>query len=73
MTRIIGIGVDVLHLPRLVSLTSRYTSGSSRLAARILSQQELVHWKEISGSEDSRDASLRFLGVRQVCPTIEPV
>lgn len=66
MSRIVGIGVDVLHLPRLVSLTSRQKAGSARLAARILSAQELAHWNEIRTSDELGAASLRFLGVRSM-------
>lgn len=53
---ILGIGVDVVHLPRIASLISR--RGPERFAHRILSHTELDAWK--SRSSDS----VRFLAVR---------
>ncbi|KAF7301333.1 4'-phosphopantetheinyl transferase [Mycena indigotica] len=52
---ILGIGVDVLHLPRIFNLIKRYPS---RLHSRILSAQELL---DLPGNHESR---LRFIAVR---------
>ncbi|GAA5822307.1 hypothetical protein JCM5353_001566 [Sporobolomyces roseus] len=41
---IVGIGVDLLHLPRLRSLLKR--RNPQQLASRILSNEELQEWKE---------------------------
>lgn len=57
---ILGIGVDLVHVPRIVSLIKR--RGSGRLASRILSQEELARWKEIPSNDEPR--SVRFLAVR---------
>ncbi|KAH7909836.1 4'-phosphopantetheinyl transferase superfamily-domain-containing protein [Hygrophoropsis aurantiaca] len=54
-----GIGVDVLHLPRIVSLCSRRRSG--KLASRILSMDEMVVFNTLA-HEEQRQA--RFLAVR---------
>ena len=43
---IIGIGIDIVHAPRILSLVSRRTP--SRLATRILSPSELQQWKKTS-------------------------
>ncbi|VDB83294.1 unnamed protein product [Peniophora sp. CBMAI 1063] len=53
-----GVGIDILHVPRLKALTSR--RGSARLAARILSPPEHTLYDGLSNS----DARLRFLAVR---------
>ena len=68
---ILGIGVDILHLPRLRSLISR--RGVERVSNRILSLPELVEWRQIqlqqseSALEDTREVLERqtsFLAVR---------
>ena len=55
---ILGVGLDIVHLPRIASLVAR--RGPVRLARRILSSKELAAW-----SPDSPEA-LRFLAVRYV-------
>jgi len=57
---ILGIGVDVVHLPRIVALVNRRTA--QRLALRILSTPELEDWRKTSFSEPLQRAS--FLAVR---------
>ncbi|OCH93659.1 4'-phosphopantetheinyl transferase [Obba rivulosa] len=57
---ILGIGVDLIHVPRIVSLLNRRTPG--RLAARILSDEELALWKDIPPGDSARRT--RFLAVR---------
>ncbi|OAX43908.1 4'-phosphopantetheinyl transferase [Rhizopogon vinicolor AM-OR11-026] len=61
---ILGIGVDILHLPRLISLLSR--KGSDAFAARILSTQELRSFQRLreQHGEDNTERIARFLGVR---------
>jgi holo-[acyl-carrier protein] synthase len=54
---ILGIGVDVLHLPRL----SRHLS-DNRLARRILSPAELRDYLALPKEENGK--RIRFLGVR---------
>ncbi|KAI9510449.1 4'-phosphopantetheinyl transferase [Russula earlei] len=70
----LGIGVDILHLPRL----ARHLS-DNRLAKRILSPAELREY--LSLPEEDRGRRIRFLGVRwavkeavykAVCPTLKP-
>ncbi|KAH7924923.1 4'-phosphopantetheinyl transferase [Leucogyrophana mollusca] len=53
-----GIGVDILHVPRLASLFARRPS---RLASRILSVDELSIYNTLSTNEQLR---VRFLAVR---------
>ncbi|EJD01323.1 4'-phosphopantetheinyl transferase [Fomitiporia mediterranea MF3/22] len=53
---ILGVGIDIVHLPRIASLVAR--RGSERLAQRILSPRELPHWRL-----ESKDA-VRYLAVR---------
>lgn len=64
--RIIGTGVDLLHLPRINALCSRVSS--TRLAQRILSEDELKEWSAIS--PNSVELRTRFLGVRWVFPNV---
>jgi holo-[acyl-carrier protein] synthase len=54
---ILGVGVDVLHLPRL----TRHLS-DNRLAKRILSSAELCEYLALPN--DDRERNVRFLGVR---------
>ncbi|KAG2118816.1 4'-phosphopantetheinyl transferase superfamily [Suillus discolor] len=61
---ILGIGVDILHLPRLISLLSR--RGSEAFATRILSSQELRTFQllvEQHGKDETKGIA-QFLGVR---------
>lgn len=57
---ILGLGVDIVHLPRIASLVSRRTS--ARLASRILSAAELSEWENLSSEDMLRQT--RFLAVR---------
>lgn len=59
---IIGIGVDVLHVPRIAALVQR--KSAVRLASRILSHPELTVWNAMA--VEKTDARLRFLAVRCV-------
>ncbi|KAG2146766.1 4'-phosphopantetheinyl transferase superfamily [Suillus clintonianus] len=61
---ILGIGVDILHLPRLISLLNRRRSEA--FATRILSSQELRTFQLLAGQhgEDKTEKTVRFLGVR---------
>jgi len=43
---IIGVGVDIIHVPRIVSLVTRRTP--AKLAARILSPSEFSEWETLS-------------------------
>ncbi|KAF8897475.1 4'-phosphopantetheinyl transferase superfamily [Infundibulicybe gibba] len=53
----LGIGVDVVHIPRVVALCGRRTA--TKLAARILSTHEHQQWSMLRQSD-----SIRFLAVR---------
>ncbi|KAL1929058.1 hypothetical protein VTP01DRAFT_2117 [Rhizomucor pusillus] len=55
---IIGIGVDILHLPRIAQLVSR--RGSRPLARRILSPRELQEFDTLPNKKDQ----VRYLGSR---------
>jgi holo-[acyl-carrier protein] synthase len=58
---ILGIGVDIVHLPRIASLISR--RGSNKLAKRILSSHELVEFHSRFPTPTSKvDQQLIYLG-----------
>jgi len=71
---IIGVGIDIVHVPRLVSLVTRRTP--AKFASRILSPSEFREWEILSPPTTStstmtpRDSnpigaeSVRFLAVR---------
>lgn len=61
---ILGIGVDILHLPRLISLLSR--RGFEAFATRILSSRELRTFQLLAEQhgEDETKRIAQFLGVR---------
>jgi len=61
---ILGIGVDVLHLPRL----TRHLA-DNRLARRILSRAELCEYLALP--EEDHGKRIRFLGVR--CALLPPL
>jgi holo-[acyl-carrier protein] synthase len=56
---VLGIGVDIVHTPRIASIFTRRSP--QRLAARILSREELTHWETLPTSDLSR---AHFLAVR---------
>ncbi|KIK65333.1 hypothetical protein GYMLUDRAFT_113704, partial [Collybiopsis luxurians FD-317 M1] len=58
---ILGIGADVAHIPRFAALLNR--RNSHKLARRILSEPELVHWHK-SRSHDLPAKDAQFLAVR---------
>jgi holo-[acyl-carrier protein] synthase len=58
--QVVGIGVDLLHVPRILALLKR--RGSRRLALRILSPMELSQWEALSSSQ--HEVQVRFLAVR---------
>ncbi|CCM03408.1 uncharacterized protein FIBRA_05539 [Fibroporia radiculosa] len=57
---ILGVGVDVLNIHRIIALVKRRSA--TRIAARILSDEELTVWQPLS----TKNAALRdrFLAVR---------
>ncbi|KAF6762677.1 4'-phosphopantetheinyl transferase [Ephemerocybe angulata] len=59
---VLGIGVDILHVPRIAAVLKR-TYGS-RLPRRILSPSEHVQWDALNDSGASSEAQLKFLAVR---------
>jgi holo-[acyl-carrier protein] synthase len=52
---IIGIGVDIVHVPRIASLVRRRSP--AKFAARILSPTELSEWKTLSPPTTSAPAA----------------
>lgn len=59
---ILGIGVDVVHLPRILALFNRRRP--DRFASRILSTAEYGQWKDLQIS-DAQDR-VQFLAVRYI-------
>jgi len=65
---IIGVGIDIVHVPRIVSLVTRRTP--ARFASRILSPSEFSEWETLSppttstSTKDSNQEWVRFLAVR---------
>ncbi|OAC98996.1 hypothetical protein MUCCIDRAFT_114165 [Mucor lusitanicus CBS 277.49] len=57
---IIGVGVDIVHLPRIAALIAR--RGSDGLARRILSPTE---YTEFTAKYKDDPSELRYLGSRQ--------
>ncbi|KAI0824602.1 4'-phosphopantetheinyl transferase [Trametes gibbosa] len=57
---ILGIGVDVAHIPRIIRLIERRSP--TKLAHRILSGKELAAWNVIPFEDEARRT--RFLAVR---------
>jgi holo-[acyl-carrier protein] synthase len=61
---VLGIGLDIVHLPRFAALIQRRTA--ARVAARVLSTREHTDFARLSLGE--RDPAVaRFLAVRCVC------
>ncbi|KAF9357630.1 hypothetical protein BGX34_009287 [Mortierella sp. NVP85] len=61
---ILGIGVDILHLPRMRQVLARHPE---RLITRILTkseQQEFHAIREKAGQTNDDDAPIRYLGAR---------
>lgn len=56
---ILGIGVDLVHLPRIAAALSRHPS---RFPARILSPGELSDWRQYTSATAAE--RVRFLAVR---------
>ena len=66
---VIGIGVDIVHVPRLASLVRRRSP--AKFAVRILSPSELSEWKTLSPSTTSAPAmTARDSDVIAVVPEI---
>ena len=57
---ILGIGVDVVHLPRILALLNRRCP--DRFASRILSRTEYSQWQALQNSEAQN--RVQFLAVR---------
>ncbi|KAH9894324.1 4'-phosphopantetheinyl transferase [Cubamyces lactineus] len=57
---ILGIGVDVVHVPRILRLLERRTP--TKLAHRILSEKELSVWNGLPSEDEVRRT--RYLAVR---------
>ncbi|KAI0334704.1 4'-phosphopantetheinyl transferase [Cubamyces sp. BRFM 1775] len=57
---ILGIGVDIVHVPRVLRLLERRTP--AKLAHRILSEKELSVWNGLPSEDQARRT--RYLAVR---------
>ena len=66
---ILGIGVDVVHIPRIIALTRR--RGVQRFVSRVFSCQEVSDWNSLP-PHTTELARARFLAVRYV-PTTRSV
>jgi len=61
---VLGIGVDILHLPRMRQVLARHPE---RFITRILTKPELQEFhaiREKAGETNDDDAPVRYLGVR---------
>ena len=64
---LLGIGVDVVHLPRIAAISKKYNG--HKFASRILSKRELKQWNCLRDTSERRQ--IQFLAVRHVvylCP-----
>lgn len=59
---IIGIGLDILYLPRLTQLVKR--RGVDGLARRILTRNEIDTLKTALDRDGGQGAAIRYLAVR---------
>ncbi|ESK97633.1 4'-phosphopantetheinyl transferase [Moniliophthora roreri MCA 2997] len=61
---ILGIGVDVVHIPRIQAVLRRW--GPDKFASRILSQREMREWQFELARSEAHDTiqNARFLAVR---------
>jgi len=71
---ILGIGVDVVFVPRITSLISR--RGAPRLASRILSVSELSDWNASPPANQNRFLAVRWAAkeaaYKALYPTVKP-
>ncbi|KAK0486884.1 4'-phosphopantetheinyl transferase [Armillaria luteobubalina] len=71
---ILGIGVDVVHVPRIAALVAR--RGPERFAQRILSNEELLSWKTIHEGDRSRFLAVRWAvkeaAYKAMYPAVKP-
>lgn len=61
---IIGVGLDILYLPRLIALVKR--RGVNGLARRILTQDEVDAFEATADVDGAQGAMVRYLAVRWV-------
>lgn len=62
---IIGIGIDILHLPRLTKILTRTINSKTKFAKRILSSIEYDEWlKREKDSVLSQFDQERWLAIR---------
>ncbi|KAF8826675.1 4'-phosphopantetheinyl transferase [Lentinula edodes] len=59
---ILGIGADIVRIPRVFAFLQR--RGPEKLAHRILSDVELVHWDASRSGSEIKLEDARFLAVR---------
>lgn len=63
---IVGVGLDLLYLPRLTKLIQRRNGGIDRLARRILTLEESRVLYEDDRLKGDTTAQIRYLAVRWV-------
>lgn len=59
---ILGIGVDIVHLPRIAALVAR--RGRDPLARRILSQEEYTEFLQRCSKDGNIEQQVMYLGSR---------
>jgi len=60
---ILGIGADIVHVPRIVNVMKR--RGMDKFAARILNERELQDWKAVRVERDYDSfQNARYLAVQ---------
>lgn len=59
---LLGIGVDIVHLPRIAAIVKR--QAGHKFAHRILSANELEQWNRLPDHDVQKQ--VRFLAVRSV-------
>ncbi|KAI0356578.1 4'-phosphopantetheinyl transferase [Trametes cingulata] len=57
---VLGVGVDIIHVPRIVALLRRRSQ--NHFAQRILNKEELARWNSIPAEKDAE--RVRYLAVR---------
>ncbi|KAE9410420.1 4'-phosphopantetheinyl transferase [Gymnopus androsaceus JB14] len=71
---ILGIGVDIAHIPRFSALTKR--RGPTSLARRILSQVEFDQWTRLDPSKNAQFMAVRWAlkeaTYKAVYPSLRP-
>lgn len=65
---ILGIGVDIVHIPRIASVLRK--RHAERFVKKVLSQSEYAGWLNLTGSGAPESDRVRYMAVRWVCLSI---